>query len=99
VHVVVPFDTPVVPARLVGEGQLLDLAVLDKQMQGAIDGAVGDGWVPAAHALEDLAGGQVAISRLDLRQDHRSLRCISVRHHLRPALLPCIRIRRGTYPQ
>ena len=40
--VIVALDAVVVAAGLVGEGQLLDQAVLGEQMQRAIDGAVGD---------------------------------------------------------
>ena len=78
VHVVVPLDAAVVAARLVGEGQLLDQPVLGQQVQRAVDGAVGDLRIAPAHALEDLAGGQVRLRRLDLVEDHRPLRRLPV---------------------
>jgi hypothetical protein len=47
VHVVMPFDTTVVPACLVGEGQFLDQAVRCQKVQRAIDRAVGNPRVAA----------------------------------------------------
>jgi hypothetical protein len=77
VHMVMPFDTPVVPACLVGEGQLLDQPVLGQQMQRAVDRAVGDAWVATPHTLENLARGQVALRETHLIEHFRPLRCIS----------------------
>ncbi len=77
VHVVVPFDTPVVPACLIRERQLLDQPVLREQMQRPIDRAVGDARVTPPDALEDLSRRQVALRPTHLFEDFRSLRCIS----------------------
>ena len=77
VHVVVPFDTPVIAAGLIGEGQLLDQPVLRQQVQRAIDRAVRDARVAPPHALEDLARGQVALRAAHLIEHFRPLRCIS----------------------
>ena len=57
--VIMPFDSAVIPACLVGEGQLLDQPVLREQMQRAVDRTVGDTRVTPPHALEYLARGQV----------------------------------------
>ena len=51
VDVIVTLDALVEPARLVGERQFLDQAVLGQQVQRAVDGAVGDRRIPAADAL------------------------------------------------
>jgi hypothetical protein len=61
VHVVMPLDTPVVSTRLVRERQLLNETVCRQQVQGSIDRAIGDPGIATAHALEDLASGQVRI--------------------------------------
>ena len=76
-HVVVPFDTSVVPARLVSERQLLNQPVLREQVQRAVDRAVGDPWVAPSDALEDLARGQMALRPAHLIEHLRSLRCVS----------------------
>jgi hypothetical protein len=60
-HMIVPFDTPIVPACLIRECQFLDQSVLREQMQRAIDRAVGDAGIAPSHALENLAGGQVSL--------------------------------------
>jgi hypothetical protein len=77
VHMVMPFDTPIVPACLVGEGQFLDQPMFRQQVQRAVDRAVGDARVAPAHALEDLARGQVALRLSHLVEHFCSLRCIS----------------------
>jgi hypothetical protein len=77
VHVIVPFDTPVVPAGLIRKRQLLDQAVLREEVQRAVDRAVGDAWVTPPHALEDFARGQVALRPADLFKDFRPLRCVA----------------------
>jgi hypothetical protein len=76
-HVVVPLDPTVVPARLIRERQFLDQSVLGEQVQRAVDRAVGDARVTAPDALEDLARRQVALRPAHLFEDFRSLRCIS----------------------
>jgi hypothetical protein len=77
VHVVMPFDTTVVPACLVGEGQFLDQAVRCQKVQRAIDRAVGNPRVAPPHPLENLACGQVALRPAYLIEDFRPLRCVS----------------------
>ena len=84
VHVVMPLDTPVVPACLVGKGQLLDQPMFRQQVQRAVDRAVGDAGVAPPHALENLARGQVALRQAHFIEHFRSLRCIPEslsRHH------------------
>ena len=76
-HMVMPFDTPVVPACLIGEGQLLDQPVFRQQVQCAVDRAIGDARVAPSHALEDLARGQVALRLAHLIQHFCPLCCIS----------------------
>jgi hypothetical protein len=61
VHVVVPFDTPVIPARLVSERQLLDQPVLRQQVQRAVDRAIGDAGIAPSYALENFASGQMTL--------------------------------------
>ena len=83
-NVVMPFDSAVVPACLIGEGQLLDQPVLREQMQRTVDRAVGDARIAPPHALEYLARGQVVFRPADLIEHFRPLRCISEslpRHH------------------
>ena len=77
VHVVVPFDTPVVAACLVGEGQFLDQPMFRQQVQRAVDGAVGDARVAPPYALEDFARGQVTLGQAYLVEHFCALRCIS----------------------
>ncbi len=77
VHVIVPFDTPVVPACLIRERQLLDQPVLREQVQRPVDRAVGDAGIAPPHALEDLARGQVALRPAHLVEHFRPLRCVS----------------------
>jgi len=77
VHVVVPFNTPVVPTCLVRERQLLDQPVLGEQVQRPVDRAVGDAGIAPSHALEDLARGQVALRLTHLVEDFRPLCCVS----------------------
>jgi len=76
-HVIVPFDTPVVPACLIRERQLLDQPVLRQQVQRPIDRAIGDARVAPPHALKNLSGGQVALRPTHLVEHFRSLRCVS----------------------
>jgi hypothetical protein len=77
VHVVVPFDAPIVPAGLIGERQFLDQPVFREKMQRAIDRAVGNARITPPHALKDLARGQVALRPADLVEHFRPLRCVS----------------------
>ncbi len=76
-HVVVPLDATVVPARLIRERQFLDQSVLGEQMQRAVDRAVSDARVTPPNALEDLARRQVALRPANLVEDFRPLRCIA----------------------
>ena len=77
VHVIVPFDTPVVPARLVRERQLLYQSVFREQVQRPIDRAVRDAGVAPSYALKDLARSQVALRPAYLVEHFRPLRCVS----------------------
>jgi hypothetical protein len=76
-HVIVPFDTPVVPACLIRERQLLDQPVLREQVQRPIDRSVGDAGVAPSHAFENLARSQVALRPTHLVEHFRPLRCVS----------------------
>jgi hypothetical protein len=76
VDVVVPIDTAVVPACLIRERQLLNETVLRKKVECPINRAVRDPGIPPAHALENLARGQVRIRSPDLLKDFRALRCV-----------------------
>ncbi len=78
VHVIVPFDAPVVAACLIRERQLLDQAVLRQQVERAVDRAVGDAGVAPPYALENLARGQVALRSAHLFEHLRPLGCVSV---------------------
>ena len=77
VHVIVPFDSPVVPARLVRERQLLDHSVLREEVQCPVNRAVADAWVASSHSLEDLASGQVALRPAHYLEDLGPLCCVS----------------------
>jgi hypothetical protein len=77
VHVVVPFDTPVIPTCLIGESQLLDQPVFREQVQRAVDRAVSDARVSPPHALENLARRQVALRPAYLIEHFRPLCCVS----------------------
>ena len=77
VHVIVSFDSPVVPACLVRERQLLDQPVLREEVQRSVNRAVADAWVTSSHALEDLAGGQVALRPAHYLKDLSPLCCVS----------------------
>ena len=76
-HVIVPFDTAVIPACLVRERQLLDQPVLRKEMQSPVNCAIADAWIASTHALEDLAGGQMALRPTHYLEDLRPLCCVS----------------------
>jgi hypothetical protein len=85
VHVIVPFNSPVVPACLVRERQLLDQPVLREEVQRPVNRAVADARVASSHALEDLAGGQVALRPAHYLKDLSPLCCVSEslpRHHI-----------------
>lgn len=73
VDMVVPVNTLIEPAGLVGEGQLLDNIVAGQHMKRAIDRPVGDLRVLTANTFKDFPRGQVAVSRLDFAEDHRAL--------------------------
>jgi hypothetical protein len=84
VHMIVPFDTPVVAACLIGERQFLDQSVLGEEVQRPVDRAVRDAGVAPSYALENLASGQVALRLPHLIENFSALRCISEslpRHH------------------
>ncbi len=76
-HVIMPFDTSVVPAGLIRKRQLLNQPVLRQQMQGPVNRAVGDAGVAPSDALEDFARGQVALRPAHLFEHFRSLGCVS----------------------
>jgi hypothetical protein len=77
VHVIVPFYSPVVPACLIRERQLLDQPVLREEVQRPVNRAVADAWIASSHALEDLAGGQVALRAAHCLEDLSPLCCVS----------------------
>jgi hypothetical protein len=77
VHVIVPFNSPVVPACLVRERQLLDQTVLREKVQRPVNRAVADAWVASSHTLEDLAGGQVALRPAHDLEDLSPLCCVA----------------------
>ena len=77
VHVIVPFDSPVIPACLVRERQLLDQPVLREEVQRPVNRAVADAWVASSHTFEDLAGGQVALRSAHYLEDLSPLCCVS----------------------
>ena len=77
VHVIVPFDSPVVSACLVRERQLLDQPVLREEVQRPVNRAVADTWIASSHALEDLAGGQVALRPAHDLEDLSPLCCVT----------------------
>ena len=76
-HVVMPLNAPVVPARLICERQFLDQSVLSEQVQRPVDRAVGDARVTPPDALEDLPRRQVALRPAHLVEYLCPLRCIS----------------------
>ena len=76
-HVIVPFDAPVVPAGLIGERQFLDQPVLRQQVQRSVYRAVGDTGVAPSYALEDLARGQVALRPTHLVEHLCPLSCVA----------------------
>jgi len=59
--VIVSLGASVVPAGLIREREFLDQAVLDKEVQRAIDRAVANLGITLTDALEDLGGGQVLV--------------------------------------
>jgi hypothetical protein len=59
--VIVSLGASVVPAGLIREREFLDQAVLDKEVQRAIDRAVANPGITLTDALEDLGGGQVLV--------------------------------------
>ena len=75
-HVVMPFNPPVIPAGLVGESQLLDQAVLRKQVQRAVDRAVPDMRVVTADTLEDLSGCEMRLRPANHLQHCGTLSCV-----------------------
>ncbi len=77
VHVIVPFDTTVVPACLIRERQFLDQSMLGEQVKRPVDGAIGNARVAPTHALENLARGEMALRPAHLIEHFRPLRCVS----------------------
>lgn len=70
---IVPLGPPVVARGLIREGEFLDQAVLDEEMEGAVDGAIADPGITLTDALEDFSGGQVFIGGLDDTEDEGTL--------------------------
>jgi len=77
--VIVTIGPSIISARLIRKRQLLDHSVPGKQMQRSIDRAIGNPGVTLAHALENLACGQVTISLLHDQADRLSLCCLTKR--------------------
>jgi hypothetical protein len=77
VDVIMPVDSPVIAARLVGKRQLLDETVRGQQVERSIHRAVANAGVTPAHTLENLARGQMRIGFANLFEDFRPLRCVS----------------------
>jgi hypothetical protein len=74
VDVIMPVDSPVIAARLVGERQLLNETVRGQQVERSIHRAVANAGVTPAYTLENLARGQM---RIGLRTSSRtSDRCV-----------------------
>lgn len=71
--VVMPVNALIEPAGLIRKGKLLDHVVVSKNVQRPVNGPVGQLRILAPDPLENLARGQMAFSRLDLVQNHRSL--------------------------
>jgi len=78
-NVVVAISPGIISARLIRERQFLDHSVLGEQVQRSIDRAIGDPGVAPAHALENLAGSQVAVSLLHDQADRLPLCCLPKR--------------------
>lgn len=77
--VIVTIGAPVIPARFIGEGEFLNLTVLDQQMERAVDGAVRDPGITAADLLEHLASRQMLLGRFHDIEHHRALARAPVR--------------------
>jgi hypothetical protein len=60
VNVVVPLDSAVIAAGLIGERQLLNEAVLRQEVERSVDRPIGDSWVPSTHSLKNLAGSEMS---------------------------------------
>jgi hypothetical protein len=78
VDMIVALAPAVISAGLIGEREFLDEAMLCQEMQRAIDGAIADMRIAAAHPLENLSGGEVAIGLLHGFEDHRALGGLAV---------------------
>lgn len=57
--VIVPLDSTVIPARLIGKRQLLNEPMLGKEMKRAIDRPIGNSWITPPYPLKYLAGSKV----------------------------------------
>ena len=77
--VIVAIGPGIISARLIRKRQFLDHSVLGEQVQRSIDRAIGDPGVALAHALENLAGSQVAVSLLHDQADRLPLCCLTKR--------------------
>ena len=69
-HMVVAIGPGIVATGLIGEGELLDQTMLGEEMQRSINRAIGDPGIALAHALEDFASRQVAVSLLNNAANH-----------------------------
>jgi hypothetical protein len=67
--VVVTIGAFVEAARLISEWKLENQTAFGKEMQGPVDGPIGDRWVTSVDALEDFTGGQVAVGTFDGFED------------------------------
>jgi len=76
--VIVAIGATVIPAGLVGEGEFLNFAVQDQQVERSIDGAVGDPGIALADLLEHIARGQVLLGVLNDVEHGGSLRGAAV---------------------
>ena len=84
-NVIVAIGPGIISARLIRERQFLDHSVPGEQVQRSIDRAIGDPRVALAHAFENLAGSQVAISLLHNQADRLPLCCLTKRRFHRVA--------------
>jgi hypothetical protein len=69
--VIVTIGASVIPAGFIGEGELLDLAVLNEQVERAINRAVGDAGIATTDLLEHFTGGEVVLGVFD-NVEHQS---------------------------
>ncbi len=72
--VIVTIGATIVPAGFIGEGQFLDLAVLNQQVERAIHRAIRDARIAATDMLKHFAGGEMLFRVFDDVENHRALR-------------------------